>query len=287
MPTSQLDLIQLSQDYSVIEKALYYLEGEFKRQPNLEEVASRAGYSPHHFQRVFTRWVGISPKRFLQFITKEHAKYLLGESRRVLDAAIQSGLSGPGRLHDLFVTCEAVTPGEFKNKGLGLLIEYGLYPTPFGECLAASTGKGICHLAFVEPGNHQDALQDLKSSWPNAEISEKTGALTDFMERLFVFEARQEGPVHLHLWGTNFQIKVWEALLRIPPGCLLSYQNIGEALGNRNKSRAVGSALARNPVALIIPCHRVIRSMGSFGDYRWGAVRKKAIVGWELVRVGA
>jgi AraC family transcriptional regulator of adaptative response/methylated-DNA-[protein]-cysteine methyltransferase len=285
MSTTRLDFLQLSQDYQLIEKALLYLDGEFKRQPTLEEVANSVGYSPHYFQRVFTRWVGISPKRFLQYITKQHAMRMLDDSRRVLETAFQSGLSGPGRLHDLFVTCEAVTPGQYKTKGLDLIIEYGFYPTPFGECLVASTDKGICHLAFVETGKRLNSIQDLTRSWSNAKLIEKPGALTEQMESLYGYEIPEKGPaVRLHLYGTNFQIKVWEALLKIPPGCLLSYNDIGEAVGSPHASRAVGGALARNPVALIIPCHRVIQSMGSFGGYRWGTARKKAMLGWEMAR---
>jgi len=277
--------LQLAEDYELVERALAYLENHYQEQPSLDEIAAQVGLSEFHFQRVFTRWVGISPKRFLQFLTKEHARQLLDRSASVLDATYRSGLSSPGRLHDLFVTMEAVTPGEYKQHGLGLTINYGFHPSPFGECLLALTGRGICGMAFVSHNNRQDPLNDLRRRWMNAEIHENPDQTSPWVERIFPAEEETESePVRLYLNGTNFQIKVWEALLRIPYGNLVTYQEIATYLGEPNASRAVGHAIASNPISFIIPCHRVIRKMGVFGGYRWGTARKKAILGWEMAR---
>jgi AraC family transcriptional regulator of adaptative response/methylated-DNA-[protein]-cysteine methyltransferase len=279
------DLKQMSVDYSIVEQALIYLEVNHSRQPTLEEVAESVGFSPYHFQRLFTRWVGISPKRFTQYLTKEHAKYLLENSRRLLDVAYSTGLSGPGRLHDLFVTCEAVTPGEFKSRGRGLVIEYGFYPTPFGECMIASTTRGICSLMFFDRSRRDEILLELKRSWKNAAVYEKQGEVEDLVVNLFrVSGNHSQKPLQILLNGTNFQIKVWEALLKIPAGRVVSYQDVASAVGEPGAYRAVGSALARNPVPLLIPCHRVIRKMGDFGEYQWGRTRKQAMLGWEMAK---
>lgn len=281
-------LQQLSSDYQVIEQALDYVGWNYRSQPSLENIAEHVGYSAYHFQRLFTRWVGISPKRFLQYVTKEHAKELLAGHDRLLDVAYSTGLSGPGRLHDLFITCEAVTPGEYKNKGKGLEIEYGFYPTPFGECFIASTERGICSMMFVDKSHRELALDELRRIWVNAELKEKSGAKQEVIERLFL-DSGDGKPIqlHLHLYGTNFQIKVWEALLRIPPGYMVSYQTLAEAVDKPKAARAVGNAVAANHISLLIPCHRVIRKMGEFGSYRWGPTRKKAILGWEMARYAA
>lgn len=283
MLTTTQNWQQLSDDYQLIEKALNYLENHFTDQPDLQDVAAHTGLSEYHFQRLFTRWVGISPKRFLQFLTKEHASRLLDRSASVLEAAYQSGLSGPGRLHDLFVTLEAVTPGEYKFHGEGLEIVYGFHPSPFGECLIALTGRGICGLAFVPGSNRGEPLEDLRRKWQNAHLSEDSSLTAPVVDQIFLVDAppRSE-PLRLYLNGTNFQVKVWEALLRIPPGSLTTYEEIAGAIGKPKAARAVGRAVATNPIAWIIPCHRVIRKMGLFGGYRWGSARKKAIVGWEM-----
>ena len=276
---------QLSQDYQRVERAIRYLEDHYQEQPSLEQVAATIGLSEYHFQRLFARWVGISPKRFLQYLTKEHAKALLESSSSVLDATYESGLSSPGRLHDLFVTCEAVTPGEYKSHGEGLAISYGFHPSPFGECMLAVTDRGICGLAFCENDNRQKALADLRARWRKARLQEDPMRTSKTLEQ--VFENRtSEDPLDLHLLlnGTNFQIKVWEALLRIPPGRLVSYEEIAVYMGMPKAARAVSRAVATNPIAYIIPCHRVIRKMGNFGGYRWGAARKKAILGWEMAQ---
>ena len=278
------DYRQLADDYRQIEKALIYLEHNFDRQPTLDEIAASAGFSEYHFQRLFTRWVGISPKRFLQYLTKEHAKELLEHSASLLDVSYQSGLSGPGRLHDLFVTCEAVTPGQYKSRGEGMAIRYGFHETPFGECLLAVTDRGICSLSFNK-GNLKDAVDDFRHRWEKAQIIEDPNTTASLVQHIFpLANEPSDAQLHLHLSGTNFQIKVWEALLRIPAGNVVSYEQIAEAIGKPTAARAVSRAVAENPVAYIIPCHRVIRKMGVFGGYRWGPARKKAILGWEMVR---
>ena len=274
---------QLSQDYQRIEQAIRYVEDHYLEQPSLKEMAQSVGLSEYHFQRLFSRWVGISPKRFMQYLTKEQAKQLLMKSQDILSATYQSGLSGPGRLHDLFVTCEAVTPGEYKGRGQGVKIYYGFHPTPFGECLIATTRRGVCNLMFLQEGDHFAASAELKSLWPEAEViqdPDQTRAAAE--EILNLFQLRSMAPLHLHLRGTNFQIKVWEALLKIPAGSVISYEELAVSIGSPRGSRAVGNAVARNPIPVLIPCHRVIRKSGEFGDYRWGSSRKKAMLGWEL-----
>ena len=268
-------LTQLSTDYARIEQAITFIEDNAYRQPELTEVAARIGLSEYHFQRLFTRWAGISPKRFLQFLTRENAKALLARSGNLLDATYAAGLSSPGRLHDLFVQTEAVTPGEFKSKGAGVQIGYGFHPTPFGECLLAITGRGICFLAFVET-DRPSTLAQLKKDWPNATFSEDPARTSPFVER--IFHSTPGAPLPLHLRGTNFQIKVWEALLRLPPGQVTTYQALADQVGARRAARAVGNAVAHNPLAYIIPCHRVLQKAGEFGNYRYGSARKKAIL---------
>ena len=275
---------QSSQDYLLIEQAIEYLEKNSHRQPELAEIASAVGLSEFHFQRVFTRWAGISPKRFLQFLTKENAKQLLAQSENLLDTTLQVGLSSLGRLHDLFVTTEAVTPGEYKSLGAGVTIRYGLHPTPFGECLIGVTERGICHLGFVQE-SEGDAIDELVTDWKHARMIEDHDATAGLIEPIFDLSHRQTHPLHLHLRGTNFQIKVWEALLRIPPGHLAAYENIAAQVGHPNAMRAVGNAVAHNPIAVLIPCHRVIRKLGEFGNYHYGTARKKALLASEFASI--
>ena len=269
---------QLSQDYLRIEKAIQYIEAHVQRQPGLEEIAGHIGLSEYHFQRLFTRWVGISPKRFLQFLTKEGAKDLLARSN-VLDAAYDVGLSSPGRLHDLFVQTEAVTPGQYKTHGVGMAIRYGFHATPFGECLLGLTERGICHLGFTQYGR-EAALANMRADWQNASFFEQPSATAALIAPIFSLE-RAPTPIALFLTGTNFQLKVWEALLRIPLGSVVSYEGLAAAIGSPESARAAGTAVGRNPVAVLIPCHRVIHKMGNFGNYRYGSARKKALLGWE------
>jgi AraC family transcriptional regulator, regulatory protein of adaptative response / methylated-DNA-[protein]-cysteine methyltransferase len=273
---------QLGEDYGRIEKAIRFIETEALRQPSLAEIAEAAGLSEFHFQRLFSRWVGISPKRFLQFLTKEYARKLLLESRDVLSVTYDAGLSSPGRLHELFVTCEAVTPGEVKSRGEGLAIEYGFHPSPFGRCLVAVTERGICGLSFVQEAPEESLVQNLKARWPGAGLQNSPEATAGIARQIFTFEANSEpGPLHLFVRGTNFQIQVWEALIRIPFGKAVTYEDIARHIGMPNAPRAVGNAVGSNPIPFLIPCHRVIRKMGEFGNYGEGPQRKKAILGWE------
>lgn len=277
---------QLSDDYARIEQVIYYLERNAPRQPTLSEIAESVHLSEYYLQRLFTRWVGISPKRFLQFITKEHAKELLAHSSSILDATYQVGLSSPGRLHDLFITWEAVTPGEFKLRGEGLTIHYGFHPTPFGEILLGSTERGICNLSFVMPDGRSSAHEALDKKWPKAHLVEDPSITRSFAEAIFrTSNHASNPPLRIYLSGSNFQLKVWEALLRIPTGSVVSYGDIASYLGDSRASRAVGNALARNPVAVLIPCHRVIHSLGEFGEYHYGEARKVALLGWEMAKV--
>jgi AraC family transcriptional regulator of adaptative response/methylated-DNA-[protein]-cysteine methyltransferase len=268
-------------DSTRVTQAIQYLEENWRNQPELDEVAAAVGLSGSHFQRLFRRWAGVSPKRFLQYLTAEYARGILNESGNVLDAAYEAGLSGPGRLHDLTVSVHALTPGEMKRSGAGVTVQYGFHPTPFGECLLATTERGICGLFFVTEGGREGVLEDLHHRWATADVVRNDAATRSIARRLF-----SETPLSgvLHVQGTNFQIRVWEALLRVPEGALVSYSGLAAAVGKPKAARAVGSAVARNPIAWLIPCHRVIRSTGLFGDYRWGAAKKKAIVGWEAAR---
>ncbi len=280
------DFRQSETDYRLIERALQYLEDNVTRQPELADVAHAVGLSEFHFQRLFTRWAGISPKRFLQFLTREHARALLDQSGNVLDTTVALGLSSPGRLHDLFVTTEAVTPGEYKSRGEGVTIRYGLYPSPFGRCIIGTTDRGICHLGFVQT-SEGDALDELFSAWRHASIVEDRGATASLVEPIFGLAERPSRQLRVLLRGTNFQLKVWEALLRIPTGILATYEEIAGQIGEPHAVRAVGNAVGSNPIPVLIPCHRVIRKMGGFGNYRYGSVRKKALLGWELARASA
>jgi AraC family transcriptional regulator of adaptative response/methylated-DNA-[protein]-cysteine methyltransferase len=273
---------QQSSDYQRVEEAIHYLEANFRQRPNLDEVASSVHLSKYHFQRLFKRWAGISPTQFLHFLSVEYAKERLQESTSVLDAALDAGLSGPGRLHDLFVTFEAITPGEYKRGGAGLDIAYGFHDTPFGQCLLATTERGICALYFVPDDDRAAALELLANAWPQARLAEDRDQTQPLVDRVFSPAVTDRSrPFHLLLKGTNFQVKVWQALLAIPPGSLASYQDVAAYIDKPNGARAVGGAVAKNPVAYLIPCHRVINKAGRIHRYRWGATRKKAMVGWE------
>jgi AraC family transcriptional regulator of adaptative response/methylated-DNA-[protein]-cysteine methyltransferase len=272
-------------DYARIERAIRYLEENYRRQPDLKELARGAGLSEFHFQRLFRRWAGISPKRFVQYLTAGHAVRLLRESRSNLDTAHEAGLSGGGRLHDLLVNFHAVTPGELKRDGAGLTLQYGFHPSPFGECLIALTARGICHLGFVPPEGKLAALAELAAEWPRARLEEAPRATAPIARRLFARGNGRSPEIGLHVPGTNFQIKVWEALLRIPPGRVVSYEDLPRHIPAPRAVRAVANAVAHNPVAWLIPCHRVIRKSGALGGYRWGETRKKALLAWETARI--
>jgi AraC family transcriptional regulator, regulatory protein of adaptative response / methylated-DNA-[protein]-cysteine methyltransferase len=271
-----------SDDYGRVERAIRYLETHFRERPGLVDIARATGLSEFHFQRLFSRWAGISPKRFLQFLTADYARGLLRESPSVLDAAYEAGLSGPGRLHDLIVTVHAATPGEMKAQGAGLTIRYGIHPSPFGDCFIAITGKGICTLSFLAGRGIGKAIGQLRNEWQKAKLIEDAKATGDTMKRIFDSSLQRNTiPLHAFVKGTNFQIKVWEALVRIPPGFAVSYEDVAARIGDPKAVRAVGTAVGRNPVAFLIPCHRVIRKTGAFGNYRGGPARKMAILAWE------
>jgi AraC family transcriptional regulator of adaptative response/methylated-DNA-[protein]-cysteine methyltransferase len=274
------------EDYARIEKAILFLGENYHRQPELREIAESVHLSEFHFHRLFRRWAGISPKRFVQFLTLEHAKKLLAGSQSVLDATFGAGLSSPGRLHDLFINIEAMTPGEFKAKGAGLRITYGFHPSPFGECLLALTERGICALGFVGVGGRTQLLHDFQARWPKAHWEENSRLTKPYIRRIFGGEKPNGNqPITLLLRGTNFQIKVWEALLRIPMGSVVPYEGLAATICSARAARAVASAVARNPIAFLIPCHRVIRKAGIIGGYHWGTARKRAMLAWEAAQV--
>lgn len=269
-------------DYERIKKAIEFIHANFKEQPDLDAVAKEVYLSPFHFQRLFKDWAGVSPKKFLQYISLQHAKKLL-QHHTVLDAAYETGLSGSGRLHDLFISIEGMTPGEYKNGGEQLQINYSFAETPFGNIIVASTSKGICHLAFAD--DEKNALQELKTQFPNASFKQVVDTIQQNALFIFTQDWKDLSKIKLHLKGTAFQIKVWEALLRIPMGDVSTYSSIASQVNNPNASKAVGTAIGDNPVAFLIPCHRVIRSTGEFGQYHWGSIRKTAMLGWEAAKV--
>lgn len=269
-------------DAERVSKAIHYLDEHYREQPTLDEIADAVGLSPFHFQRLFKRWAGVTPKRFLQYLTIEHAKAALAEGQSTLEASWDAGLSGSGRLHDLFVSVEAVTPGEFKQRGSGLTVRYGIAESPFGNALIALTDRGICGLTFTDSSAGGAAADDLRQRWSGATIRRDRDGVREAADQ--IFDAGGKRRVTLELKGTNFQIKVWEALLRIPQGALASYGDVARSIGRPGAQRAVGSAVGHNPIAFLIPCHRVIKSTGAFGNYAAGAVRKKAIIGWEAAR---
>ncbi|MGN6640164.1 MAG: bifunctional helix-turn-helix domain-containing protein/methylated-DNA--[protein]-cysteine S-methyltransferase [Mucilaginibacter sp.] len=277
---------QESINYQRIADAINYIRLNFREQPNLDEVAEKVNLSPFHFQRMFTDWAGISPKKFLQFLSIDYAKGILKDKQATLfDAAFETGLSGTGRLHDLFINIEGMTPAEYKNGGKTLTINYSFADSPFGNILVASTAKGICYLAFAD--DQQEALSALHLQFPNATYNQVVDHIQQ--EALFIFQKdwSKLSNIKLHLKGTPFQLKVWDALLRIPMGSLETYGSLAKEIQLSGASRAVGSAVGDNPVAFLIPCHRIIRSTGEFGQYHWGSTRKTAMIGWEAARVNA
>lgn len=270
-------------DYERIEKAIGYLKENFKEQPDLDDVAKQIHLSPFHFQRMFKDWAGVSPKKFLQFISVEYAKELLKQNLSLADVSFETGLSGTSRLHDLFIGIEGMTPGEFRNGGEALKINYSFAETPFGDIIIASTAKGICQLAFVK--DEKNGIENLQYFFPNASLFQKTDMIQQDALRFFSGDWNDLQKVKLHLKGTPFQLKVWQSLLRIPFGNMSTYGSIADDINSRGASRAVGTAIGSNPVAFLIPCHRVIKSTGIIGDYHWGSTRKTAILGWEAAKL--
>jgi len=277
-------MTQEQTNFNRIAEAIEFIHSNYKTQPQLDEVAGRIALSPYHFQRMFTDWAGVSPKKFLEYITIANARKMLkDEGATLFEAAIETGLSGSSRLHDLFINIEGMTPGEYKNGGENLSIHYSFAESPFGQVLVASTGKGICHIAFAD--NDEKAFADLKEKFPNANYRQ----VVDMMQQnaMFIFRSdwSQLHQVKLHLKGTPFQLKVWETLLKIPMGKLTTYGAVAKQINLPKASRAVGTAIGENPVAYLIPCHRIIQSTGAFGGYHWGSTRKTAIIGWEAARM--
>jgi AraC family transcriptional regulator of adaptative response/methylated-DNA-[protein]-cysteine methyltransferase len=273
-------------NYNRIAEAINYIKLNFKGQPDLDEVAEKVHLSPFHFQRMFTEWAGISPKKFLQYLSVEYAKGILQQKQATLfDTAFDTGLSGTGRLHDLFINLEGMTPAEYKNGGKALSINYSFAETPFGDIIVASTTKGICYMAFAD--DKQDAFAELQLKFPNATYQQFADKLQQ--DAMFIFREDWSAlpAIKLHLKGTPFQLKVWDALLKIPVGGLNTYASVAQNIHSPKASRAVGSAIGDNPVAFLIPCHRVIKSTGEFGQYHWGSTRKSAIIGWEAAKINA
>ncbi|HQU72853.1 MAG TPA: methylated-DNA--[protein]-cysteine S-methyltransferase [Calditrichia bacterium] len=278
---------QQSLDYQRIARAIRYISENFREQPDLAEIAAEVNLSPFHFQRMFKRWAGTSPGRFLQFTTLAYARNRLRQGNSLLDTAYDAGLSGPGRLHDLFVQISGLSPGEDKQLGEGIELRFGIHDTPFGLCLLAKTVRGICALRFLESQDEEEAAAILRAEWPRATLVPDSAETEPLVAGLFNRDnsAEHSNPA-LHLRGTNFQVQVWQALLDIPYGTLVSYGAVARAIGKPNAHRAVAKAIGANPIAFLIPCHRVIHSTGVVEGYRWGSDRKKALIGWEALEVG-
>ncbi len=274
-----------SEDYHRIAGAIAFMRQHHLNQPNLATVAQHTGLSEYHFQRLFTQWAGISPKRFLQYLTVEYAKSKITQTKSLLDLTLDVRLSSPGRLHDLFVTLEAMSPGEFKAGGAGLQIRYGIHDTPFGTSLIATTARGICNLYFLDTTDEQTATQRLRLTWKNAEIIRDEQTTQSLCDLIFNSETLSEQkPLTLLVKGTNFQIQVWRALLQLPFGAIATYQTIAQMVARPTAARAVGNAIGKNPIGYLIPCHRVIRESGELGGYGWGVDRKTVMLGWEASR---
>ena len=273
-------------DYVRVERALQYLADHFKQQPTLAEIADSVHLSEFHFQRLFTQWVGISPKRFLQYLTLDYAKKCLAQSQTVLEASYASGLSTSSRLHDLFVRYECVSPGEYRRGGADLLIRYDTVNTLFGRCFLMATERGVCGMAFIDT-NEQVTFAEMVSRWPDAKFIHDRGFMAPHAGKIAAIGVENQSPdeIKVALYGTTFQLKVWEALMRIPSGQRVTYQQVAQAVGSPKASRAVGSAVGKNPISWLIPCHCVIRSNGMLGGYHWGEARKLALLGWEAASV--
>ena len=276
-----------ARQYEMVARAIEFIRNNAHHQPTLSEIAGSLGLSEFHLQRIFSEWAGVSPKRFLQYVTKEYAKQALRSSGDMLSVALEAGLSGPGRLHDLMVTCEAMSPGEIKSMGIGLEIRFGNALTPFGNSLIAWTQRGICHLGFVETDALEEAVICLQKEWPAATYVRDQQRALDLVSTIFNVNQRPLGqPLHLMLRGTNFQIKVWEALISVAPGEMVSYSQLATMIGMPKARRSVGTAIGKNNIALLIPCHRVIRETGEIGSYRWGPSRKAALLAREGAQFG-
>jgi AraC family transcriptional regulator, regulatory protein of adaptative response / methylated-DNA-[protein]-cysteine methyltransferase len=284
-PDRAVDLGALSTaatDYDIVRRAITHIRGHWRAQPEVEEIAEAAGVSATDLHHLFRRWAGLTPKAFLQALTLDHARRLLREQASVLDASYEVGLSGPGRLHDLFVTHEAMSPGEWKSGGEGLTITYGIHPSPFGMALVMGSERGLCGLAFADPGDEKSAFADMSSRWPRARYVEDRNLTAPLAQRIFDQRLwRPDRPLRVVLIGTDFEVRVWEALLRVPFGRVTSYSDIAAKVSAPKAARAVGAAVGKNPVCFVVPCHRVIGKSGALTGYHWGLTRKRAILGWE------
>lgn len=283
-PAAPLDIA--ARDYDVVRRAVEYISRNVRRQPEVEEIAAATGVSARALTDLFRRWCGLTPKAFLQAVTLDRARRVVAECPNVLDAALELGLSGPGRLHDLFVVHEAMSPGEWKTGGAGLVIRFGFHPSPFGQALAMSTPRGLCGLAFADLGEEAAALADMRSRWPNATYVEDPASTAPLVTQIFDPAAgRGDQPLRIVFIGTDFEIRVWETLLRIPMGRATTYSSIAEHVGSPKAARAVGAAVGKNPISFVVPCHRVIGKSGDLTGYHWGLTRKRAILGWEAAKV--
>ncbi|MEO0978046.1 MAG: bifunctional helix-turn-helix domain-containing protein/methylated-DNA--[protein]-cysteine S-methyltransferase [Pseudomonadota bacterium] len=273
---------EAADNYAVVRQTLKRITLDWREQPTLEMLAKEAGLQPIQLQRVFSRWAGLTPKQFLQAITLDHAKALLRDSASVLDASYEVGLSGSSRLHDLFITHEAMTPGDYRARGAGLQIAYGFHPSPFGQVLIMVTDKGLAGLGFADPGEEESALNDMCGRWPAANYVHDQEATGTYAGRVFdPGQWQEDQPLNVVMIGTDFEIRVWQTLLRIPMGQAATYADVAASIGNPKASRAVGSAVGRNPISFVVPCHRVLAKGGKIGGYHWGLTRKRAILGWE------
>jgi AraC family transcriptional regulator, regulatory protein of adaptative response / methylated-DNA-[protein]-cysteine methyltransferase len=275
-------------DYAIVRRAIEFLSANWRSQPEIADVANAVGATPYDLHHLFRRWAGITPKAFLQAITLDNARRLLRDSASVLDASFEVGLSGPGRLHDLFVTHEAMSPGEWKSGGAGLTISYGFHPSPFGTALIMATDRGLAGLAFADPGEEADALADMAGRWPRARLTEDAARTAQLAKRIFDRSLwRADRPLRIVLIGTDFEVRVWETLLRIPLGRAATYSAIAAKLGAPKAARAVGAAVGKNPISFVVPCHRALGKNGDLTGYHWGLTRKRAMLGWEAGRMAA
>jgi AraC family transcriptional regulator, regulatory protein of adaptative response / methylated-DNA-[protein]-cysteine methyltransferase len=281
-------LAHAAADYAIVRRAIAFLSENWRAQPEIEAIAEAAGVSATDLHHLFRRWAGITPKAFLQALTLDHARKLLRDSASVLDASFEVGLSGPGRLHDLFVTHEAMSPGEWKSGGAGLTICYGFHPSPFGTALVMATERGLAGLAFADPGEEQAALADMAGRWPQAKLVEDAGRTAEIARRVFDVKLwRADRPLRVVLIGTDFEVRVWETLLRIPLGRAVTYSDIANNICAPKAARAVGAAVGKNPISFVVPCHRALGKSGDLTGYHWGLTRKRAMLGWEAAKVGA
>jgi len=269
-------------DYDSVRRAIGFISEQWRTQPTIEAMADAASVTPDELHHLFRRWAGLTPKAFMQALTLDHAKGLLRDSASVLDAALDSGLSGPGRLHDLFVTHEAMSPGEWKNGGAGMTLRFGFHPSPFGTAVVIASGRGLAGLAFADPGEEQAALADMQRRWPRATYLEDRAGTSALAQRIFDTKMwRADQPLRVVLIGTDFEVRVWETLLKIPMGRAVSYSDIASKIKSPKASRAVGAAVGKNPVSFVVPCHRALGKGGALTGYHWGITRKQAMLGWE------